>query len=220
MRAALSVTRTTSRRTASSRSRIGTASRQIPTTPWTRPSMEIGRNSRTTVGVPRSPGAASEASGRVDRGLRRAAQRVGERRPDRGAGTGQARVVGDDDRAVGSADLDPDDLARAGQGREPSFELRSTVALRRRRWVEVRRSNVSVDEGTDRGRVAADDVVERRGREMRPDEDGLGRRRDPDDRQEDAQDEHEQERAMRASTSARRTRSMRSTYGRRRSIRS
>ncbi len=60
--AAVRVTITTSRRTDASRSRTGTASRQIPTTPRTLPSTEIGRYSRSSVDEPRRSGPASAVS--------------------------------------------------------------------------------------------------------------------------------------------------------------
>ena len=120
--AAVSVTRTTSRRISSRRARIGTASRQIPTTPRTWPPVLIGRNSRRTVGLPRSPGPAAgirdvdETDARLAR--RRRPRRAARRHDDPGEG----RIAGGDDRAVEPAQLDAEDLAGPGQGGELLLE--------------------------------------------------------------------------------------------------
>ena len=107
------------------------------------------------------------------------------------------RVVRGHDRAVRPAELDPQDLVRARQGRQLSFELGGSRARigDRGGGREIRGLDVGVDEGPRRRRIAADDVVQRRRLEVRPDHVRLRRGRDPDERDERAEYEDEQRRS-------------------------
>ena len=120
-----------------------------------------------------------------------------ERRVGGGGSSAGARLAGRDDRAIRPADLDAEQLTRARERRELLLERLHPIG-RWRGGVEVGRPGVGVDEGPGRGRVAADDVVQHRRREMGGHHDRLRGRGDPDESQERAVDEHEQERAAEA----------------------
>ena len=198
-RAAVSVTRTTSRRTSSRRARIGAASRQMPTTPTHlavraqgKELVQDGRRSQRPAGAGagRSAGPMSAPA---------PAEAPGERARRRRAGAGGAARRGDDG-SVGTTELDPDDLARLGQRRElrvepvrprspsgapPVEDGRRDIALTNARVVAASLPTTSFS-------VDVEKCVRR---------DRLRGRRDPDDRQERAEDEQQQERTGRARAS-------------------
>ena len=145
----------------------------------------------------RGAGCGGRLGDRDDRRLGVAFRGGRERRVGGGGSAGGARLAGGDDRAIRPADLDAEQLTGARERRELLLERLHPIGRRRGR-VEVRRQGVGVDEGPRRGRVAADDVVEHRRREMSGHHDRLRGRGDPDEGQERAVHEHEQERAAEA----------------------
>ena len=163
-----SVTMTISRRIASSRSTIGTPSRQIPTTPRTSPPTLSGRNSRSNVGDANAPVPAPaslagpmaacacpaqgqpELVGRRER-RRRSSQARSRRRSSHRRG--EAPPAGS--RPLGATWRAAPRAARS----------RSRPGTCRR---EVVRRDVGVDERADRRRVASDQPGQCRGREMGP----------------------------------------------------
>ena len=107
----------------------------------------------------------------------------------RGRHVMEARVARGHDRPVRPSQLDAEDLARARQRRELRLEARDVCRCWCRRPGQDVRLHVGVHERPDRCRVAPDHTGEGRGREVRTDEEGLGRRGGPDDRQERAVDQ-------------------------------
>jgi hypothetical protein len=163
--------------------------------PRTWPSTEIGRSSRTTVGVPIADGVAP-AGGRVeDRGLGgtlRGGTEVGvhgRRSPI------DSRIVGGDEgpigRRISMRTISP---GRTSEASWPSSRVRSAPVG----GVPASRSGrpeVGVHEGPRRRRVTADHVVQRGRLEVGADQQRLGGRGHPDDGQEHAQHQQQQERA-------------------------
>ena len=198
--AAVTVTRTTSRRAASMAATIGAASRQTPTTPTTVPSWSSGRYSRS-VRVRAEVARARLALRRRGRARRPAGPQ--RRSPVGGVRGGEARQrhVAGEDRAVRAPDLGADDPAGRDEGLQPGLE-RGLALGRDRRRGEVGRPQQVVDEAADDLGVGADGLVERRRRDVDGREHDLRRRGHADDHEEYAVHEEQQDRAGRAANRA------------------
>ena len=96
-------------------------------------------------------------------------------------GSGEPRGTGRNDRPIEPSKLDAEDLARTDQGPQMRLEGRSFRLGRAGARIEVAELDGVLEDGSNRGRVAADDRVEGAGREVERDHRGLGRGRDPDD---------------------------------------
>ena len=120
----------------------------------------------------------------------------------RGAGTGlntrQPGIATGDDRAVETAELHPQDLARTDQAREVRLEVSPVRGRRPGGRVEVGQRKRPVEHRPNGRRVSGDDRVQGSGRRVQRDHDGLRRRRDPDDPEERAEHEHEEQRPARS----------------------
>ena len=117
----------------------------------------------------------------------------------RGPGAGHLRPIPDDDGAVRTEDVDVLDLRARNEQRDRAFEL--GPPSRRERALEVGGQDGAIDEAADECGVRADDRLHRGLRVGRRDHEGLGDRRHAHDHQEDAVDEHEQDRARHARSS-------------------
>ena len=153
-----SVTIRISRRIASSRSRIGTASRHITDDPEhlvahlerEQLAQQCRRcESRRTRRPPRWPGRSRPAPGPSSDARNSSVGRTSAAQP----GLGRR-----DDRAVRASDLDTQDLAGPGQRAEPGLEPTDLARGQRVRRDEVVGSDVGIDERTDRRGIAADET--------------------------------------------------------------
>ena len=127
-------------------------------------------------------------------GARRTGNRAGHAL-GRGRRSGQAGSARRHDRPVEPAELDEEDVGRSGEGCELRLERGPFDCGWPDRGIEIAKLDpVIKDRANSRG-VACDDRVQRARREVQRDHDGLGRRGDPDDREEDSEHEHEQQRA-------------------------
>ena len=143
-----------------------------------------------------------ESSG-ADFGLRRPdngdlgggpGDRVRKRRSRRDCRADRRGVARNEDPPIGQPEVNAKDLALAGERRDERVEAGDLSG----RWVLLlhdRRVDALVDKPTDRRDVAADDPVQGRARGVDRDHEGLGRRRDPDDPEQDAEDDQKQDRA-------------------------
>ncbi len=112
-----------------------------------------GQDARSSLGL----------TGRGDRRLGSTSSRGREGAGGRHRRAPGARLTRRDDRAIGQPELDAQDLPDSWERRELGLQPGGVRRRERLRSGEVAGADVGVDEGASRGRVAADDVVERRG---------------------------------------------------------
>ncbi len=135
---------------------------------------------------------------RTDGRLRGPAEGERDVAVDGGRDAAKAGLAGGDDRAIGSPELDAQDLARSRERRELALEPGDIRRRRRGRRTQLGRFDVGVDEGADRRGVAADQAGQGRRREVRAEQHRLRGRGRPDDGEERAIDQDEQDRTWRS----------------------